>query len=1231
MEEEENRERLDAAGRTTVRNNSETAVVVVELPEPRDIMEYYAIYLPYKEPELSIKSFYNDKEEALKVLKSHKEARLKAFRTSEEAIYFYLNGPSEPVQSNSSSNSGSTTMTTGNGGNGNGGANSPGLMGPPKSPLSSTAAKLKLEKTPFKAPKSQELVAFRKNIEKNELDMVRNIIQLNPRYLVSSGDMPTILKEGPRYNALHVAAMEGNADMCRLILGTIENSSFIEFLHGQRNASTDEVSAILLDLYLNMPDKCRSETPLHFAAKFGSVGVIEVLIGYPQCKMTKNSDGNLPKDIICQRAKSKNDTPEIRRAIAELLQERFFVPVLRAIDNSTPPVIGDPFTLANPPNLEARDRFSPKLEIKAYAGPMDREKAAVFAKRWKTPPRLIPSPKGPLFISPVKALSSSKIPVCVGAGSPLSSTPIAKTGRRTLFPNRSLELSLDDGGLQQEEDQRNNSINNNFEIEVVKEDADLEALEEQEIEQKKDEEDQKNGNSIKGVRPLPKTSVVSNFLFRKYREPPLQNSFATIYDDDDEVDEVGVTRNDNEPKELDQPKSPLPVQSTKSLNSGSVTGTDNGSFSYFCDGNNSFYEGTNITESPSFKERKLRLTDTEKGLEIIGRNLAEDHEVGWNEYWKFLGTFADLKSGDGLRLLEDFLRKRQHQLELDEQEAEFAKNFKQQPVLPVRTLPTAAGNDSLGSICDALDKMRLGEMAGTPQIQNYRKRPVPAPLELLPIRSKITNPYLCLHNSLQVFAKRFVKNLDDTISTTMTMDFAAFFQQAVVDCVRKLNTLVDNYRKDAAFEAIDFTKVHSRYAQLIVINIELYRDTAPGVIHRLKVLLDKSREVNSARKHPDLHDSLVCLQNFLDFYIYKKAALATPPEQQTEASCSLTWREDPLVHSCNCRIDGGYAKKGSMERLNKRREQRKKVAAITQQQQDQMATSPKAISAGFETYRDSSTRNSVLPVLRMGQLSDDDDDDEEYFSCSDSELDSEDDDPNVSFGTPPSSPSFFSQSSTSTDSAKAVSTDDGVVSGIENDDDDDDGDGLRSDCQKELFLDTSSNQGDDEQEESPVFRNYIEGDAPSKQDVDVLNVLEKRTIDPAEFPHVNEWRKAMLRLSPVQRESLSTKMNRSRWRRFHNDSTALGEQLNTTAGGAEKEPSSPPTTPVTSVSPRIFRFGNRRPDLMANNNNNNDSLGSLDGRLSLMNISDYATGKHHHHPGAQHHHSHQRATPAPSS
>ncbi|XP_058443488.1 ankyrin repeat and LEM domain-containing protein 2 homolog [Malaya genurostris] len=1129
-------------------------------------MEYYAIYLPYKEPELSIKSFYNDKEEALKVLKSHKEARLKAFRTSEEAVYFYLNGPSDPLP----------TAT-------------------PKSPTG-TPSKLKVEKTPFKAPKSQELVAFRKLIEKNSLDLARDMIQQNPRYLVSSGDMPTILKEGPRYNALHVAAMEASTDMCKLILQTIEKPSFIEFLHGQRNPSTDEVSAILLDLYLNMPDKSRSETPLHFAAKFGAVGVVEVLISYPQCKMTRNTDGQLPKDIICTRAKIKNDTVEIRKAIGDLLQERFFVPVIRAVDNSTPPVVGEPFTLSNPPNLEAKDKFSPKLEIKAFAGPMDKEKAKVFCKRWKTPPRLIPSPR---FISPVKAFSSSKIPISVCGGntlSPLSSTPIANKrsgGRRSLFPNRSYELTPE----QEEQEQRSNSINNNFDIEVVQEDVDLEELEE------KRQQDEKNGNSlVAGIKPIGKTmgnfgirmspvkrsGDVGNFMFRRYRER-LQNSFATIYDDDDDnVDAGNDTREGF--NELEQEE--------KSIGNGDTN------FSYFCDENNSFYEGTNITESPSFKERKLRLTDTEKGLEIIGRNLAEDHEVGWNEYWNFLGTFADLKSNDGLRLFENYLKQQRQPEYID---SGTPKDGLLHPKQFGIVLTESKANDSVGSICGAMERMHLREnLAKSSPLVNVAGMRHFQPSESTPIHSKITNPYLCLYNSLQVFAKRFVKNLDES-STAMTMDFAAFFQQAVVDCVRKLNTLVDNYRKDAAFGSIDFSKVHSRYAQLIVINIEQQKATAQGVIHRLKLLLDKSREVHSARKYPDLHDSLICLQNFLDFYILKKAELMADcgqSESQTETSCSRTWTENPLVHSCNCRIDGVYAKKGSMERLNKRREQRKKAiifGSTSDQKQQQLGgtvftledvkpvPSPApATSTNFGSYRN--------PVTLIDDKSDDDD--EEYFSCSDSELDtdSDGDDPDVSYETPPSSPSFFSQLQNTQD-LSTISTDDGVA----------------SDEREEQFLDSN---GDGDESDGTPFTNFIEGLEPSKQDVDVLNVVEKRVIDPEQYPFVHEWRNAMLKLPDGQRHSLSTKPSKMRWRvgSSHLDNTSAIADLS----DADESPfgnASQAATPISSVS-KLLRY--RGGASVTVSGNNDDSLVSLDARISLMNISDFNAGQ-------------QRATPAPSS
>jgi ankyrin repeat protein len=155
-----------------------------------------------------------------------------------------------------------------------------------------------LEKSNFPAPKPQDLVAFRKEIEKNNVAKVYDLISLNPRYLVSSGDTPSILKEGPRYNALHIAAMHKHARMAKLILQTVEQTQFIEHLHGFTDDPNIEVMCQnLLESYLNTPDKSRNETPLHFAAKIGAVEVIEVLITYPMCKMKPNFEGLFPKDV----------------------------------------------------------------------------------------------------------------------------------------------------------------------------------------------------------------------------------------------------------------------------------------------------------------------------------------------------------------------------------------------------------------------------------------------------------------------------------------------------------------------------------------------------------------------------------------------------------------------------------------------------------------------------------------------------------------------------------------------------------------------------------------------------------------------------------------------------------------------------------------------------------------------------------------------------------------------
>ena len=106
-------------------------------------------------------------------------------------------------------------------------------------------------------------------------------------------------QEGSRYNALHVAAKARNADICSLILQTVGNVAFIQLLYGDDDdASCKDRARILVDLYLNTPDKALNETPLHFAVKFGSLSVVDVLVSYPQCdKNAKNKFGQAPRDV----------------------------------------------------------------------------------------------------------------------------------------------------------------------------------------------------------------------------------------------------------------------------------------------------------------------------------------------------------------------------------------------------------------------------------------------------------------------------------------------------------------------------------------------------------------------------------------------------------------------------------------------------------------------------------------------------------------------------------------------------------------------------------------------------------------------------------------------------------------------------------------------------------------------------------------------------------------------
>ncbi|KAB0400564.1 hypothetical protein E2I00_011872 [Balaenoptera physalus] len=235
--------------------------------------------------------------------------------------------------------------------------------------LSDSEAASKERANSYKSPRTQDLTAkLRKAVEKGEEDTFSDLIWSNPRYLIGSGDNPTIVQEGCRYNVMHVAARENQAALCQLTLATLENPGFMRLMYPDDEPHMlEQRICYVVDLYLNTPDRAGYDTPLHFACKFGNADVVNVLSSHPLIvKNPRNKYDKTPEDVICER--SKNKSVELKERIRDYLKGHYYVPLLRAEDTGGGP----------------RD---PVLTLRAFAGPLSPSKAEDFRRLWKTPPR----------------------------------------------------------------------------------------------------------------------------------------------------------------------------------------------------------------------------------------------------------------------------------------------------------------------------------------------------------------------------------------------------------------------------------------------------------------------------------------------------------------------------------------------------------------------------------------------------------------------------------------------------------------------------------------------------------------------------------------------------------------------------------------------------------------------------------------------------------------------------
>ncbi|KAI8036079.1 hypothetical protein M5D96_011173 [Drosophila gunungcola] len=702
---------------------------------------------------------FTEKTKALDVLKHYKEARFREFPTLEQAESYVQFGfesiealnrfgkaktESKPIPIGSGgggykSSSGSTDSLYSSSPTSSGGL----LLGssPTSSPTSSISSSIIIangrqqqqqqqqqqqdlsgERPPFRAPTKQELQEFRKQIEGGHIERVKRIVWENPRFLISSGDTPTSLKEGCRYNAMHICAQVNKPRIAQLLLKTITDPEFAQLYAGKKGSRhmCAALNRSLLDYYLNMPDKARGETPLHFASKNGHADMVEVLISYPECKSLPNMEGKEPKDIICLRNAQATNVCILK--ITMLLDDPYFVPVLRCMSNTIPPQVGKPFSPSDPPSLQSKTSqgvsLSEELTISALAGPMPRESANNFHRRWKTPPR-------------VNSSSGSCSPFSTPSKMNPNLNHSTEHGRKLMFSPLAAATSSPC--------------------------------------------EKNNNNTVKppaNLFELPATPIRNSKgdVFTAYRDP--------INGHDSSMADISAL--------LDT-----------SFGMGSANLND------------------------SFRERSIKNSDIEKGLEMVGRELARKERWEWREYWDFLDTFVDLSSSDGLARLDAYLRDRA------ERQAE-------------TTCSSAATFD--------FDLLAIDDQ----QQPLLRKERDEAPF---------MTPYTCVEKSLQVFAKRIAKVLINKIGDT---------KETLLGELKRLKSLIASFKADARFLSVDFSKVHSRIANLVALNVV-------NVAMKLQILqmLRTMRELLANERGRELH--LGCLCGSLLQSLEQATPTAAPP------------------------------------------------------------------------------------------------------------------------------------------------------------------------------------------------------------------------------------------------------------------------------------------------------------------------------------------------------------------
>lgn len=200
----------------------------------------------------------------------------------------------------------------------------------------------------------------------------------------------------------------------------------------------------------------------------------------------------------------------------------------------------------------------------------------------------------------------------------------------------------------------------------------------------------------------------------------------------------------------------------------------------------------------------MRFKDTEKGLERLGKNLANKYRVEWKEYWPFLNSFVDIASSEGLDLLENYLAFRV--------KSEYSTG-KMSNEISGKSSPENSILSPVSDLCREFQAWNIDDHS--PRKIDIKLSPREkrnnGPLAHSNLLKQDVSPFLCIEKSCQVFAHRISQDILYLLETDYNNSTTSILENQI----KHLELLMTSYMDDNRFSEINFQAVHSRLGSLI--------------------------------------------------------------------------------------------------------------------------------------------------------------------------------------------------------------------------------------------------------------------------------------------------------------------------------------------------------------------------------------------------------------------------------